>query len=77
MEVKFEEYVHRDVDKLGRYWQVFYRWEDRGEQFSFGSQRAYEDLLPEADHRSFVSQDLLDRIKRNLERAVDDFCKTL
>ena len=55
--------IKRGIDRLGEYWSVFYAWWYDGEMFSFGSCRAYEDLIPEVENIGWVSEDTLETIK--------------
>jgi len=61
-EPKPNKVIKRGSDPLGDYWQVFYEWSIGGQEFSFGSQRIMQELLPEDKYVGEISEVVFEHV---------------
>ena len=61
-EPKPNKVIKRGSDPLGDYWQVFYEWSIGGQEFSFGSQRVMQELLPEDKYVGEISEVVFEHV---------------
>ena len=61
-EPKPNKVIKRGSDPLGDYWQVYYEWSIGGKEFSFGSPRVMQELLPEDKYVGEISEVVFEHV---------------